>query len=714
VSIPGIAYGGDYNPEQWPREVWDEDVALMRRAHVNLVTVGVFAWSRLQPSPDSFDLGWLDEALDLLHGSGIRVDLATATASPPPWLVDSHPELLPVRADGVRLGPGSRQHYCPSSPAYRAAALDLVTVLADRYRGHPALELWHIGNEYGCHVTRCHCETSQTRFRSWLRTRYGDDLDTLNAAWGTDFWSQRLSAWDQIRTPGVAPTFVNPTQQLDFARFSSSELLDCYRAEREVLAERCPDVPATTNLMSFFKPVDSWSFAPHIDVQSVDAYPDPDDPAAHLTMAATSDLTRSLGDGRPWMLMEQAPAAVNWRSVNVPKAPGQFRELSLTAVARGSDAVLQFQWRASVAGAEKFHSGMLPHAGRDTRIFREVEALGRDLVALAPIVGSRVHSDVAILLDWESWWALELAAHPSTHPRLRESLADVYAPLFAAHITVDFAHPEADLRGYRLVIALHTYLVSDAGADNLTQFVRSGGTALVTYFSGIVDVDDRVRAGGYPAPWRDMLGLHVEEHWPLSAGTTDRLTGLLAGSGSTASLWREHVRVAGAESLLSFDAEPLRGLPALTQHRFGAGLAVYLATRPDRGTLADVLRWVCVRAGVVPTFDGPPGVEAVRRGDVLFLINHSAEPADLDLPEPGTDLLSGRVLSGRLTVAPRDVLALDLSDDIASAPAAAKADRAPEMTEAVEDGATGLRRHVETMADGRRRTSYRRPSTGGA
>ncbi|HEX7354487.1 MAG TPA: beta-galactosidase [Mycobacteriales bacterium] len=703
MTIRGIAYGGDYNPEQWPREVWAEDVALMQRAGVNLVTVGVFAWSRIQSGPGQFDLGWIDEVLDLLYDGGIRVDLATATASPPSWLVAAHPEMLPVRADGVRLGPGSRQHFCPSSPAYRAAALELVAVLADRYRDHPALELWHIGNEYGCHVPACHCEVSQTAFRAWLRARYGDDLAALNSAWGTDFWSQRITAWDEIRTPAAAPTFLNPTLQLDFARFSSGELLGCYRAERDVLAARSPGMPATTNLMTFFRPVDSWSFAPYMDVQSVDCYPDPADPAAHLTMAAAGDITRSLGGGQPWILMEQAPAAVNWRFVNVPKAPGQLRELSLTAVARGSDGILQFQWRASVAGAEKFHSGMVPHAGTDTRVFREVEALGRDLAALAPVAGTRVTADVAILLDWESWWALELEAHPSGYVWWVITFQHLYAALFDAHVTVDVAHPAADLSGYRLVIAPHIYLVSDAAAENLTTFVRSGGTALVTYFSGIVDPDDHVRPGSYPAPWKDLLGLHVEEHWPLAEGATDLLGGTLAGPSASASLWREQVHLHGAEPLLTFGSAPLAGSPAATRHAYGDGLAVYLATWPDRETLASLLAWTCERARVRPVLDAPAGVEAVRRGDVLFLINHTAEPTAVDLPEPGRDLLSGRSLSGRITLAPRDAVALVGVADVPADLVGTVHGDGP-----VAGAAGDLRRRIEDLPDGRRRTSYRR------
>ncbi len=387
----GIRYGGDYNPEQWPESTWAQDVRLMGEAGVNLVTVGVFSWSRLQPAPGELNAGWLDRVLGLLLAAGIGVDLATGTASPPPWLVAAHPEILPVTVDGQRLAPGARQHYCPSAPAFRAAAVDLAGRMARRYAGHPAVELWHVSNEYGCHVPACYCELSAAAFRDWLRARYGE-LGALNEAWGGAVWSQDYTSWDQVQPPRTAPTHGNPAQQLDFARFSSAELLACYRAERDAIAAQAQHAPVTTNFMGFFRPLDQFSWAADLDVVSVDSYPDPADPESYLLSAMTCDLTRSVArlagsPGRPWVLMEQAPSAVNWRPVNVPKAPGQYRALSLQAVARGSDAVLSFQWRAAAAGAEKFHSGMLPHAGTDSRTWREVAGLGADLGRLAPVAG---------------------------------------------------------------------------------------------------------------------------------------------------------------------------------------------------------------------------------------------------------------------------------------------------------------------------------------
>ena len=629
----------------------------MAEAGVNLVTVGVFAWAKLQPAPGSLTAGWLDKVLDLLAGAGIQADLATATASPPAWLIAAHPEILPVSVDGRRLAFGARQSYCPSAAAYREAAADLAGRMAERYGQHPAVAMWHIGNEYGCHVPACYCDCSAEAFRCWLRARYSG-LGELNEAWGGAVWSQDYTSWGEVEPPRAAPTFINPAQQLDFARFSCDELLACYRAERAAVAVHSPDKPVTTNFMGLFRPVDQFRWAAELDVVSVDSYPDPADAEAHVTAAMACDLTRSVGGGRPWVLMEQAPNAVNWRAVNVPKAPGQYRALSLQAVARGSDAVLSFQWRAASAGAEKFHSGMLPHAGTDSRVWREVVSLGADLRRLAPVAGSVVAADAALLLDWQSWWALELDSHPSSRLRLGELLGEFYRPLLAAGVTADFAHPESDLTGYRLLLVPALYLVSDAGADNVRRFVSAGGTAVVSFFSGIVDVHDRVRLGGYPAPWRGLLGLRVEELAPLAEGRSVRLEGPDAGAGAAGRLWQDVIGLRGAAPLLSYGEGTLAGAPAATRHEHGRGEACYVGTLPDRATLCRLIWRACRRAGLEPRTGLPAGVEAVRRGDYLFVISHLDSPAEVDLGSALPDLLTGATVGPVAALAPRGVLVL--------------------------------------------------------
>jgi beta-galactosidase len=651
VRLPHLAYGGDYNPEQWPEAVWEEDARLMREAGVNLVTVGVFAWSRLEPAPSAFEFGWLDRLLDLLHGAGVGVDLATATASPPPWLSRLHPEILPVLADGTRLWPGGRQHYCPSSPAYREAARRLVTALADRYGRHPALALWHVNNEYGCHVAACWCDESAAAFRRWLRVRYGT-VDALNEAWGTAFWSQRYSDWEEVLPPRRAPTFPNPTQVLDFRRFSSDALLECYEMERAVLAERSPGTPVTTNFMGFFEPLDYWRWAAREDVVSNDSYPDPSDPEAHVRAAMAGDLMRSLGGGRPWILMEQSPNRVNWRPRNAAKASGQMRLWSYQAIARGADGVLFFQWRQSRAGAEKWHSAMVPHGPRDSSpTWREVVRLGAELRRLDVVRDTRVDAEVAIVLDWESWWALELPSKPSADVRLLERVEACYEPFHRANVTTDFVAPGGDLSGYRLVVVPNLYLVSDEAAGNLCRYVADGGALVVSFFSGVVDPSDHVRLGGYPGAFRELLGLRVEDFEPLAAGERAGLR-FAGGGAGLARTWRELITPLGAEVVATFEG----GGPAVLRHGFGRGVAWYVGTAPEPEAMRSILTRAWTDAGVRAAAAVPDGVEAVRRGDHLFLLNHGVKDVDVSVPSGCMELIAGRALEAdRLRLGPRDV-----------------------------------------------------------
>ncbi|MFC8507285.1 beta-galactosidase [Streptomyces sp. NPDC057411] len=637
--LGGLAFGGDYNPEQWGEEVWQEDDELMRRARVNLATLGVFSWALVEPEEGRYDFGWLDAHVDRLHANGIAVDLATPTASPPPWFTLAHPDALPVRPDGVRLTHGSRDTYCLAAPAYRRAARRIASALAERYGDHPALALWHVHNEY---VTLCWCDHTAAAFRVWLRARHGT-LDALNEAWGTRFWSQRYTSWEQILPPRATQWHGNPGQALDFRRFWSDETLAAYREQRDAIRAHS-DRPVTTNLMlPGYQNLDLWAFGREVDLVAVDHYPSAPGLDAAADTAFGADRARSLGGGAPWLLMEQGTNTVYAGDRTLGKEPGEILRHSLGHIARGSEGALFFQWRQSRAGAEQWHSALVPHAGPDSRVFREAAATGEAVARLGELAGSAVRADVAVLHDSDAWWALDVDGLPSAALDYHSALRRAHRALWDAGVTVDFAHPEHDLGRYRLLVAPALFLLSDAGAENLRRYVEGGGTLLVQHAAGCVDERLHARLGGYPAaPLRAALGVRVEEHRPLGQDEE-----LVLSDGSRARAWSESLRIEGAEAVAAYSHGMLAGAPALTRHAYGAGHGWYLSTELDAAGSAALIARLLAEAGAAPEPPGlPPGVETVTRhapdGRRWRLhLNHTTET--VPLPEPGHDLLTGGV-----------------------------------------------------------------------
>ncbi|WP_435138049.1 beta-galactosidase [Actinacidiphila sp. bgisy144] len=650
----GLAFGGDYNPEQWPPEVWPQDVALMREAGVTLVTVGVFSWSALEPREGRYEFGWLDRVLDLLHGAGIGVDLATPTASPPPWLLRAHPGILPVRADGTRLGAGGRLGWCPSNPDWRRHSLRIVRALGERYGDHPAVRLWHVGNEYGNGNRMCHCADSAAHFRRWLAARY-PSLDALNDAWGTAFWGHHYADFEEIDPPRDAGMPGNPGLVLDFGRFSSDALLAQYDAERQVLAELSPDRPATTNFMVGAGPhvVDHSRWAPRLDVVATDHYTTAADPERVQELAFSADRTRGLSPGRPWLLMEHAAGAVSWQPRNLAKEPGELALNSLAHVARGSDGALFFQWRQSVAGSEQYHSAMLPHAGTRTRVWREVRELGGLLRRIGEVAGSTVPpAQVALLVDDESAWAWEAGPKPHQDLRLEQVARRYHRALWRRNVPVDVVAPGAAWEGARVLLVPGLYLTADSTARRVEAFARAGGRVVVTYLSGVVDGANRVRTGGYPGAFRELLGVWVEEFHPLldeDRGTLD--------NGWAYGRWSEHLHADDAEVVAAYTAGALAGRPAVTRRTVGRGEVWYVSADLDAEPVAALLEQVLTGSGVRPVADAPDGVEAVRRvsaaGSYLFLLNHGRSEARV--PAAGRELVGGREVTGEVVVAARSV-----------------------------------------------------------
>lgn len=591
-----IWYGGDYNPDQWPEEVWDDDVRLMKKAGVNLVSVGIFSWAKIETSEGVYDFDWLDRIIDKLGEAGIAVDLASATASPPMWLTQAHPEVLWKDYRGDVCQPGARQHWRPTSPVFREYALKLCRAMAEHYKGNPYVVAWHVSNEYGCHNRFDYSEDAEHAFQQWCEERYGT-IDAVNDAWGTAFWAQRMNDFSEIVPPRFIGdgNFMNPGKLLDFKRFSSDALKAFYIAERDTLAEITPDLPLTTNFMvsASGSVLDYDDWGDEVDFVSNDHYFIPGE--AHLDeLAFSASLVDGIARKDPWFLMEHSTSAVNWREINYRKEPGQLVRDSLAHVAMGADAVCYFQWRQSKAGAEKFHSAMVPHAGEDSAVFRDVCELGADLNKLSDegILGSRLaKSRVAVVFDYESEWATEHTATPTQHVHHVDEPLAWFRALADQGVTADVVPVRGAWDGYEMVVLPSVYLLSEETTRRVRDYVVGGGRLVVTYYTGISDEKDHVWLGGYPGSIRDVVGVRVEEFMPMGddfTGVPDRL-GLSNGA-----VAHDIADVIGsvdgtATVLATFKDNPwtgMDGVPAIVANMFGEGRSVYVGARLGREGLA--------------------------------------------------------------------------------------------------------------------------------
>lgn len=617
-----LFYGGDYNPEQWSRVVWIEDMRLMRLAGVNLVTLGVFSWTNLETSDGHYDFAWLDEIFDLLHENGIGVDLATATASPPAWLTKNHPEVLPVNQSGTRLSHGGRQGYCVSSPIYKKKSTELATELAKRYSTHPALKMWHVNNEYGCHNPLCFCDVSADAFRVWLKNKY-ENLEDLNQAWGTNFWSQRYHQWEEINPPRQTPdgTFPNPTQTLDFRRFSSDQILDLYISERDAIRAIDSEHPITTNFMSMKHSmnIDYWRWASEVDFVATDHYLIAEDPENYIDLAFQADLTRGFAGGKPWLLMEHSTSAVNWQERNIAKANGEMLCNSLTHVARGSNGSMFFQWRASISGSEKFHSAMVPHAGESSRIFNNVKQLGAELKKLAYVAKSPTSkAQVAMVFDYQSWWALSQRNLPTTSIDYPQIAHDWYRALWKLGVQVDFVSPDVSplvLAEYRAVVMPMTYLLSEQQERKFSEYANQGGALVVSYFTGISNENDTVKLGGYGGSLvRNTLGLLVEEFAPVRQGSQVQIS-----NGAFGAEWSEFATATSAEVIATYLDGEAAGSVAISKK----DKSWYIGSRIDEMSLSKLAKTIIDELDIKQC--GGNGVEIITRGEIQFEINHNSK-----------------------------------------------------------------------------------------
>ena len=651
----GIAFGGDYNPDQWSEETWDDDVCLMKKAGVNTVALAIFSWDRIQPQENRWDFGWFDRIIDKLGKAGIATDLASATATAPLWLYESHPEVLPRDKYGHPVNAGSRQSWSPTSPVFKEYALTLCRKLAERYGTNPYVTAWHMGNEYGWNNREDYSDNALEAFRAWCRRKYGT-IDALNQAWGTTFWGQEMNGFDEVLIPRFmgADSMVNPGQKLDFERFGNDMLLDFYKAERDAIAEICPDKPFTTNFMVSTDQccMDYADWANEVNFVSNDHYFH-EGGEMHLDELACSDaLMDSFALGKPWYVMEHSTSAVQWKPLNMRKRKGETVRDSLAHVAMGADAINFFQWRASAFGAESFHSAMVPHAGEDTKLFRQVCELGETLRTLADagVQGSELErSDTAILFSAESEWATRSETLPSMKLNHWHDVRDWYRAFLDAGTRADIMPLKYDWSDYKTVVLPTVLMLSAVDTRRLADFAAAGGRVVVGYATGLIDENFHTWLGGYPGAGngllRDMLGIRGEEFNILGSGVEGEPEAIRLGAGgevapedaaalngATTRLWQNDVTVTGDRTQVlamyageEADEWELDGMAAVTRNPYGAGEAYFVGCDLDVADLTKLIR----------TYLAAPAQsqQSQANTDVLHTVRKSADAAfDFYLP----------------------------------------------------------------------------------
>jgi len=669
-KLPKMWYGGDYNPEQWDEEIWKEDDRMFKLAGIDVATINVFSWALNQPNEDTYDFAWLDETIDRLYRNGVYVCLATSTAAHPAWMARKYPDILRVDYEGRKRRFGGRHNSCPNSPTYRKYAKLMASKLAERYKDHPAVLIWHVSNEYGGY---CYCDNCAEAFRVWLKQRYGT-LDALNKAWNTRFWGHTFYDWEDIVVPNALSEEWGGNRtnfqgiSLDYRRFQSDSLLDCYKLERDELKRITPDIPVTTNLMGFYPELDYFKWAKEMDVVSWDNYPSLDTPFSFTAM--THALMRGLKNGQPFMLMEQTPSVQNWQPYNSAKRPGVMRLWSYQAVAHGADTVMFFQLRRSIGACEKYHGAVIEHVGHEhTRVFRECAELGKELQQLGDrLLDARSDAKVAIMYDWENRWGIELSSGPTVALNYVSEVHKYYDALHQLHIQTDMIGVEEDLSQYDVIIAPVMYMVKPGFAKRVEAFVSRGGTFLTTFFSGIVNENDIVTLGGYPGELRSLLGIWAEEIDALLPGQQNQMIiqgkhGELEGSYDCGILC-DVIHAEGAEVVAEYGSDYYQGMPSLTVNRFGQGKAWYIASSPDAKFLQDLMKTICAEHGIHSVLEAPAGVEVSRRVKddkaFTFVLNHTAEAKTVSLGDMVyKDLLTGEEQRQQCEVPARGVMILE-------------------------------------------------------
>jgi len=667
-----VWYGGDYNPDQWPDEIIEVDFELFEKAHINILTLPVFSWARIQKDEDTYDLDWLIKILDKALDRGIAVCFATSTAVQPAWLSRKYPEILPRDNRGMKRRFGGRVNFCPNSNKYREFAGKLVEKLAQIAKDYDNIVMWHIGNEYDNY---CYCDHCKRKFQQWAKEKY-KTIENLNKKWYMNFWGHELYAFDEIEIPdfrsenwelnGLLRTNFQ-TIALDYNRYMNDSILSCYLNELEILRRETPNIPITTNFMGAFKPLDYFRWAEHLDIISWDHYPGLNDPAYKSAML--HDLMRSLKK-KPFWLMEQSPSQQNWAPYNTLKRPGELRLQSYQTLARGADSIMYFQMRRSLANCEKFHGALIDHTGDgETRVFKECQIIGAELGNLSELIGSRVKAKQGIVFDWENWWAIEMSSGPSINLNYMDSIEKYYQAIYDHNEMVDFLWEGDDFSQYDCIYAPLLYMVSDLMYEKLEAYVKNGGQLVLTTFSGIVDINDHVTTLGYPGKFREMAGIWVEEIDGLLPDMTNSIQGF-GHKSYTCNCLCDLIHSEGAQVLATFGTDFYQAYPAVTVNNYGDGKVYYIGTIPEEQFIYAFYDYIQEKRdhdyqeGLVFKLaaEARTKVEiSVRHTEdklLYFLLNHSREDQQVMLQEEMVNLIDNKTYKRVVTIKSKDALIL--------------------------------------------------------
>lgn len=656
-----MVYGGDYNPDQWIKtpEIWDEDIRLMKKAHINCATVGIFAWSLYEPREGQYNFEWLDTIIDKLYSNGISVILSTPSGARPAWMAQKYPEVLRTPESGIRNEYGVRHNHCLTSPIYRRKVREINKILAIRYKNHPAIKMWHVSNEYS---GQCHCELCRQAFIDWLKDYYHNDIRELNNSWWNGFWSHWLTDWQQISTPKDRGENHVSALKLCWDKFVTDSHISFFENEVAPLKEITPNIPVTTNLMKIYTGINYQKLAKHLDLISLDDYPFwevEDNMKTAVGNSFAHDTFRSLKGGQPYFLMESTPSIVNWWDINKIPKPRRIELSSVQAISHGADSVQYFQWRKSRGGHEKYHGAVVDHCGHEnTRVFNEVTKLGDVLTKLDSVVGTRCNAKVAIIFDWENDRAIKyFHGYNNLHRDYLDECIKWYKPFWNNSISADVISMEDDFSKYDIVVAPFLYMLKDGTIERIENYVKNGGNFLGTYLTGLVDKNDLCHLGGFPAgKLKDVFGVWCEETDSLP----ENIKGYATFDNKTYEINHicDIIHSTGAEVLGKYMTDFYKGMPSVTKNKFGDGTAYYVAFRNDSNLADDVIGSIINDLNIKPDSKIITDCFVKRRGNLTFIMNFSDTEQNVILDKEYTNILTGKNLNGRVKIPECDYLIL--------------------------------------------------------